>query len=67
MKPVLTVREVARLLDIDEMTVYRLARTGRLPAFKVGSQWRFGREALDAWVAHQMQAHGHTSATREAR
>ena len=67
MKPILTAREVARLLDIDAITVYRLARKGRLPAFKVGGQWRFGRHALDAWMARQMQAHGQASIAGEAQ
>ena len=55
MKPVLTAHDVARLLAINEITVYRLARNGRLPAFKVGGQWRFGREQLEQWMAHQMR------------
>ena len=55
-QPLLTPKEVARLLDIDEITVYRLARKGQLPAMKVGGQWRFGREALEVWMAQQMRA-----------
>lgn len=54
MQPLLTAREVARLLDINEITVYRLARKGQLPALKVGGQWRFGREALEDWMTRQL-------------
>ena len=58
-QPLLTAREVARILGIDEITVYRLARKGQLPAFKVGGQWRCGREALDVWMTQQMRAQQH--------
>ena len=54
-KPILTAREVAQFLDVDEITVYRLARKGQLPAFKVGGQWRFDRQALEVWMNEQMQ------------
>ena len=64
-QPLLTAKNVARLLGIDEITVYRLARKGRLPAFKVGGQWRFGREALDVWMTQQMRAQQHTDRSNE--
>jgi excisionase family DNA binding protein len=41
---VLTVKEVADFLKVNERTVYRMATTGRIPAFKVGTSWRFKRE-----------------------
>lgn len=39
---------VARMLKVDRSTVYRMAGTGRLPAVKVGRQWRFPAEAIEA-------------------
>lgn len=42
----LTAREVQNLLDVDKSTVYRMASDGRLPAVKVGRQWRFPAEAI---------------------
>jgi excisionase family DNA binding protein len=48
-KKVLTVRELAHLLKIHPSTIYRLLRHGALPAFKVGSDWRFNIEAIDRW------------------
>jgi len=44
--PLLTADVVARLLDVDPSTVYRMASDGRLPALKVGRQWRFAAEQL---------------------
>lgn len=43
---VLTAEEVAKYLRIHPYTVKRLARTGKLPGFKVGGQWRFNLEAI---------------------
>lgn len=47
----LTVEDVARRFSVNVTTVYRLAQRGRLPAFKVGNQWRFSETRLDQWVA----------------
>jgi excisionase family DNA binding protein len=46
---VLTVKELASYLKIHESTVYRLIKTGQLPAFKVGRDWRFDLEQIDRW------------------
>ena len=43
----LTVSEVADLLRINKSTVYRMAKQGRLPATRVGRQWRFRKDVLD--------------------
>jgi excisionase family DNA binding protein len=50
---VLTIREVADFLKVNEKTVYSLAQKRRIPGFKVGGQWRFRRGDLDAWIAAQ--------------
>ena len=47
----LTVEDVAERFHVNVTTVYRLAKRGRLPAFKVGNQWRFSATRLDEWVA----------------
>jgi len=46
----LTIPEVAKLLRVGERTAYGLARDGKLPAIKVGNQWRVRRTALEEWV-----------------
>jgi len=48
---VLTVREVSDYLRVHPSTVYRLLRQRQLPAFRVGSDWRFNVEAIDRWRA----------------
>lgn len=46
----LTLEQVARYLNVDRFTVYRLLAQKKLPAFKVGNQWRFKREMVEAWL-----------------
>jgi excisionase family DNA binding protein len=54
----LTPEDVAVLLQIDRETVYRMARRGDLPAFKVSSRWRFLPSRLQRWMEEQeRQAH----------
>ncbi len=42
--------QVARYLHINKFTVYRLITQKKIPAFKVGNQWRFKRAIIDAWL-----------------
>jgi excisionase family DNA binding protein len=44
----LTARQVQDLLDVDTSTVYRMAGDGRLPAVRIGRQWRFPADAIES-------------------
>jgi excisionase family DNA binding protein len=55
----LTTKEVAEYLRVNQYTVYRLVAQKKLPAFKVGSQWRFKRSVLDHWLKRQMNLSTH--------
>ena len=48
---VLTVEQVAELLLVSTATVRSLIKSGALPAFRVGSQWRIKREDLDQYMS----------------
>ncbi len=48
---ILTLDEVAAYLKAGKRTVYRLAASGEIPAFKLGGTWRFRRSELDQWIA----------------
>lgn len=50
----LTTEQVAQYLKIDKFTVYRLVTQGKIPAFKVGTQWRFKRSMVEAWLESNM-------------
>jgi excisionase family DNA binding protein len=46
---VMTVTDVAEYLHVHPSTIYRLLRKREIPAFRVGSDWRFNRESIDDW------------------
>ena len=50
---VLTVKELSDYLKVHPSTIYRQLKRGRLPAFKVGSDWRFNIESIDRWRLDQ--------------
>jgi excisionase family DNA binding protein len=57
---VLTVQEVSRYLRVHPSTIYRMLKKNQLPAFRVGSDWRFTVEAIDKWRSEAEQgALGH--------
>jgi excisionase family DNA binding protein len=49
----LTTEEVLSYLKITPRTIYRLIRSGELPAVRIGRQWRFRRADLDRWLDRQ--------------
>jgi excisionase family DNA binding protein len=49
----LTIKEVAVYLKVNERTVYRLAASGDIPAFKLGGSWRFRKDTLEQWIVRQ--------------
>ena len=50
MTELMTVQEAADYLRVTKKTIYRLLRQGKIPATKVGKQWRFDRAAIDEWL-----------------
>jgi excisionase family DNA binding protein len=50
---VLTVKELSDYLKVHPSTIYRQLKRGNLPAFKVGSDWRFNIESIDRWRLEQ--------------
>ena len=49
----LTTEEVLEYLQVNLRTVYRLIKAGKIPAVRVGRQWRFRRRDIDAWLESQ--------------
>lgn len=50
---ILTIKHVADYLKVTERTIYRLAASKRIPAFKVGGAWRFSRTDISNWIRRQ--------------
>jgi excisionase family DNA binding protein len=49
----LTTDEVLEYLQVNLRTVYRLIKAGKIPAVRVGRQWRFRKRDIDAWLESQ--------------
>jgi len=52
MSRVMRLEEVADYLRVHPSTIYRLLKKQQIPAFKVGSDWRFNLESIDRWRAN---------------
>ena len=69
---ILTLDEVAAYLKAGKRTVYRLAASGEIPAFKLGGTWRFRKSDLERWIASRTgetafdAERGGKAATRDA-
>jgi excisionase family DNA binding protein len=51
---ILTLEEVAAYLRLTPQTIYKWAQERRIPAVKLGKEWRFRRSILDRWLDEQM-------------
>lgn len=47
---ILTTKELSIYLKLNEKTVLRLAQSGKIPGYKIGSQWRFSLPAIDEYL-----------------
>src|SRR6476659_9718424 len=62
----LTTDEVLDYLQVNLRTVYRLIKAGKIPAVRVGRQWRFRKRDIDAWLDTSRPARGAGGADRNA-
>jgi excisionase family DNA binding protein len=59
----LTTEEILEYLQVNLRTVYRLIKAGKIPAVRVGRQWRFRKRDIDAWLDTQRPHGERASAT----
>jgi excisionase family DNA binding protein len=50
---ILTIREVCDLLQVHPTTLYRLTKQGKIPSFRIGTDWRFRRDEIERWVVEK--------------
>ena len=62
----LTTEEVLEYLQVNLRTVYRLIKAGKIPAVRVGRQWRFRKRDIDAWLDSQRPRGGTRAAATAA-
>ncbi len=46
----MTVNGLSKYLKLDRMTIYKMLKEEKIPASRIGHQWRFFREDIDAWI-----------------
>ncbi|MBN1688971.1 MAG: helix-turn-helix domain-containing protein [Candidatus Omnitrophica bacterium] len=51
---IMTPKEAAKYLGFHLVTIYRLLKKQEIPATKIGGQWRFKKDVLDAWLLNRM-------------
>ncbi len=59
-EPVLDTNEAAGLLKIHPKTLQRMARSGHVPAFRIGDLWRFRASELDEWLRSEVCCKRHS-------
>src|SRR5678815_2152005 len=50
----MTVKQLADYLRVNDRTVLKLVSDGTLPGVKVGNQWRFRKAMIDTWLDDQV-------------
>ena len=63
----LTTEEVLEYLQVNLRTIYRLIKAGKIPAVRVGRQWRFRKRDIDAWLDAQRARGDRAAGTGEDR
>jgi excisionase family DNA binding protein len=57
MTTVLTLEEAAEFLKVHPSTIDRLLKSHTMPAFKIGSDWRFNQESIQRWIEERETTH----------
>ena len=59
MQRLMTIKEVANYLRLSKVTVYKMTRQGKIPASKIGRQWRYNKAEIDSWVKQKSNSNHH--------
>lgn len=59
MQRLMTIREIADYLRLSKVTVYKMTRQGKIPALKIGKQWRYNKSEIDSWVKQKSNSKCH--------
>lgn len=67
MEELLTLPQVAKLLGLAERTIYVWSQQGKIPAFKLGTAWRYRAGEIDKWVEAQRSDGSHAPLTESRK
>jgi excisionase family DNA binding protein len=59
MEDIMTLEEVAKYLKLKPQTIYSWAQKGKIPAVKLGKEWRFRRSVIDQWFNQHLDKKFH--------
>jgi excisionase family DNA binding protein len=65
-REIMTAKEVAEYLNIHPLTVHKLAREGKIPAFKIGTDWRFHKKYIERWIREKLIYNAQSKERRKA-
>ena len=55
-KEIWDAKDVSDYLHVHLFTVHKYAREGKIPAFKIGADWRFHRKSIEKWIRDKEQS-----------
>ncbi len=56
MGQILTTKELCEYLKLTEITIYKYAKEGKIPACRVGSRWRFDKDHIDEFLRKEEES-----------
>lgn len=65
-KEIMDTKEVSEFLKLHPFTVNKLAREGKIPAFKIGADWRFHRKYIESWIKEKVAYNAQRKERRKA-
>jgi len=66
-KEIMTAKEVADYLNLHPLTVHKYAREGKIPAFKIGTDWRFHKKYIERWIKEKLSNNNLSSKEQKKR
>ena len=61
----MTAKELSKYLKLNEITIYKYVQEGKIPGFKIGSQWRFDRDEIDEFLRNSRPKPNHSAASND--
>ncbi|MCS7232139.1 MAG: helix-turn-helix domain-containing protein [Elusimicrobiota bacterium] len=53
-KEIMDVKELSKYLGIGKSKIYQLIREKKIPASKIGRQYRFSKSVIDSWLKENL-------------
>lgn len=66
-KDIMSIREVSDYLNFSEKKIYNLVKAGEIPFRKIGGQYRFVKNAVDAWLLQESEEMGNVAKKRKQK